>query len=125
VGAGLDLDGAVAAAPGSGGERGPQVQAELLVFGPDEVEQPRRLLGTGGSGSRLRGCGGRAFFAASRSVRSYRTARSSAAEMIEWIRRIVASLIGLQTCRRHRLSQVWGRPVRWSRSGPHRSPQAC
>ena len=44
-----------------------------------------------------------------RSVHSYRTARSSAAEMIEWIRRIVAGLIGLHTCRRHRLSHVWGR----------------
>ena len=100
------------AAPGSGGERGPQVEAELLVLGPDKVEQPCGLLGTGGSGSRLRGCGGRAFLATLRSVHSYRTARSSAAEMIEWIRRIVAGLIGLQTCRRHRLSQVWGRAVR-------------
>ena len=35
------------AAPCSGGERGPQVEAELLVLGPDEIEQPRGLLGTG------------------------------------------------------------------------------
>ena len=73
----------------------------------------------------MRGCGGRAFLATLRSVHSYRTARSSAAEMIEWIRRIVAGLIGLHTWRGHRVSHVWGRVVRWSRSGPHRWSQAC
>jgi hypothetical protein len=32
------------AAARPGGERGPQVQAELLILGPDQIEQPRRLL---------------------------------------------------------------------------------
>ena len=36
--------GAHLAAPGAGRERGPQVQAELLVVGPDEVEQLRGLV---------------------------------------------------------------------------------
>ncbi len=68
--------------------------------------------GLGGSGSRLRGCGGRAFFATFRSAQSYRTARSSAEEMIEWIRRIVAGFIGLHACGRHRSSHTCGRVVR-------------
>ena len=37
----------------SGGERGPQVQAELLVLGPDQVEQPRRLVRGGRIGLAL------------------------------------------------------------------------
>ena len=39
--------GADLAAARPGGERGPQVQAELLVLGPDEIEQPRGLVRTG------------------------------------------------------------------------------
>jgi hypothetical protein len=58
------------AAPGSGRDSGPQVQAEFLVVGPDEIEQPGRELGGGGSGSRLRGCGGLAFLATLRSAQS-------------------------------------------------------
>jgi len=113
------------AAPSSRGERGPQVETEFLVLGPDQVEQPRGLFRARRVWFGLRGCGGRAFFATLRSVHSYRTARSRAAEMIEWIRRIVAGLIGLHTCKGHLLSHVWGRLVRWSRSGPHRWSQAC
>jgi hypothetical protein len=36
--------GADLTAPRAGRERGPQVQAELLVLGPDQVEQPRGLV---------------------------------------------------------------------------------
>lgn len=62
--------GAHFSAPGSGGERRPQVQAELLVPAQTRLSSRAACSGLGGSGSRLRGCGGRAFLATLRSVHS-------------------------------------------------------